>query len=59
MVTFVEKKNVESLKNAINKLIYSVNDTTKKSEKIFQFAKDYSVEESAKKLINWLESEKE
>ena len=56
MVTFIKKKNVDSVVNALDKVLAAPKEIDNKVVKIWRIAKNNSVEESAKNLVNWVAS---
>lgn len=56
LVTFIEKKNVDSVVNALDKVLAAPEEIDNKVERIWRIAKNNTVEESAVKLINWMSS---
>ena len=56
LVTFIEKKNVDSIVNALYRVLVSPENIDNKVEKIWRIAKNNTVEISAKNLVNWLSS---
>lgn len=56
LVTFIEKKNVDSIINALDKVLAAAKEIDNKVERIWRIANNNSVEESAVKLINWMSS---
>mgnify|MGYP001242732142 CR=1 FL=1 len=56
LVTFIEKKNVDSIINALYKVLRTSEDIDHKAQKIWRIAKNNTVEESATKLITWMAS---
>ena len=55
-VTFIEKKNVDSVVNALHKVLVNHEEIDNKVDKIWKIAKNNTVEQSAIKLVNCLAS---
>lgn len=54
LVNFIEKKNVDSIINALDNVMAASKEIDNKVQRIWRFAKNNTVEESAVKLINWM-----
>ena len=56
LVTFIEKKNVDSIINALDKVLAAAKEIENKVERIWRIANNNTVEKSAVKLIKWMSS---
>lgn len=56
LVTFIEKKNVDSIINALDKVLAAGKEIDNKVERIWSIGNYNTVEKSAVKLINWMSS---
>lgn len=54
LVTFIEKKNVDSIINALDNVLAAGKEIDNKVERIWSIGNFNTVEESAVKLLNWM-----